>query len=90
MDSDISQLHADMEDTVQEAQSADNKAKKAIADVILHLYSKLMFYTCKDHCGKRLNPCLFIHKKRILNRCKSVVIAMSLITGRLSFRHQEK
>ncbi|CAL8284044.1 unnamed protein product [Boreogadus saida] len=35
MDSDISQLHADMEDTVQEAQSADNKAKKAIADAAM-------------------------------------------------------
>ena len=52
-----------MEDIVQEAQNADDKAKKAIADVILHLYSKFMLNTCKDHCGKHPNPCLFINNK---------------------------
>ncbi|CAL8271208.1 unnamed protein product [Lota lota] len=35
MESDINQLHSDMEDTVQEAQSADDKAKKAIADAAM-------------------------------------------------------
>lgn len=37
MESDITQLQSDMEDTIQEAQNAEDKAKKAIADVILHL-----------------------------------------------------
>ena len=76
MDSDINQLNSDMEDIVQEAQNADDKAKKAIADVILHLYSKFMLNTCKDHCGKHPNPCLLLITS-ILNGCESVDIAMS-------------
>lgn len=35
MDSDLAQLQSEMEDTVQEARNADEKAKKAIMDVSL-------------------------------------------------------
>lgn len=35
MEADLAQLHSEMEDTVQEARNADEKAKKAIMDVSL-------------------------------------------------------
>lgn len=35
MESDLAQLQSEMEDTVQEARNADEKAKKAIMDVSL-------------------------------------------------------
>lgn len=39
MEADLSQLQSEMEETAQEARSADEKAKKAITDVSLLLKS---------------------------------------------------
>lgn len=39
MEADLAQLQSEMEETAQEARSADEKAKKAIADVSLLLKS---------------------------------------------------
>lgn len=39
MEADLAQLQSEMEDTAQEARSADEKAKKAITDVSLLLKS---------------------------------------------------
>ncbi len=42
IEADLTQLQSEMEDTVQEARNADEKAKKAIMDVSFPPFSKLM------------------------------------------------
>lgn len=51
MECDLTQLQSEMEDTVQEARNADEKAKKAINDVSLSLLSR---FTVESHPFKRL------------------------------------
>lgn len=49
LESDISQIQSEMEDTIQEARNAEEKAKKAITDVSWGMPSLLMVDACSPN-----------------------------------------
>ena len=64
LETDLVQVQGEVEDSVQEARNAEEKAKKAITDVsvyILLLYSNLNSYLtlCLGSCGNKGN----IHRR---------------------------
>ena len=52
LETDIAQIQGEMEDTIQEARNAEEKAKKAITDVSRGLLSVLIV----DVCSPKMSP----------------------------------